>query len=418
MKLKHYISFLLLFTFACDSWADIPFRNHRYDSWQYLTLPEHAIVFVGNSITDMHPWAEAFGCDSRIVNRGNSGALSDEVVEHMNCWLSAKPDKVFLLIGTNDLGSGLTVEHVVGNIRTIVQRVRAESPSTQLYLQSILPARDQQLRSLATLRQANDSIRCIVQQYPNTEYVDLFDLLMGVVDGDRFSFDQLHLTALGYQRWCRAIAPLVGIEHSYPAEVDSLMCWGTLWGSNAMRASYFSTLGFHAGDILFFGDEMVKNGEWNELLHNPRILNRGTGWGYGGSIATTKQMSDATFAHTDSKASSICLYTGTEDLASNQSLYSIQRRYRQLVRQLQQHTSGRLILVGLMPVDGDNTRVVKFNRWLRRYALMHSHVEYIDLYSQLVDAHGAILQDYMVDNYLYGKGYQLLSTLLEPYLSR
>ena len=50
-------------------------------------------------------------------------------------------------------------------------------------------------------------------------------------------------------------------------------------------------------DVLFFGDEMVKNGEWNELLQNQNVKNRGSWWGYGGNIATVGKFVDAAFSN-------------------------------------------------------------------------------------------------------------------------
>ena len=71
----------LLSIIAClltvAAWADGPFRNHRYDSFKVLEPAEGSIVFIGNSITDMHCWHEAFRTSNGdylpIVNRGNSG---------------------------------------------------------------------------------------------------------------------------------------------------------------------------------------------------------------------------------------------------------------------------------------------------------------------------------------------------------
>ncbi|MCQ2298322.1 MAG: GDSL-type esterase/lipase family protein [Bacteroidales bacterium] len=407
-----------LMALACCAWCDEPFRNHRYDSWKVLEMPEDAIVFVGNSITDMHPWAEAFGNDKRIVNRGNSGALSSEVVEHMDCWLEGKPSKVFLMIGTNDLGSGLPVEHVVENIRKVAERVRAESPETMLYLESILPAKDQKARTMETIAQANEGIRQIADEYENTEYVDLFALLMGVVEDKGTSFDQLHLTAAGYRVWCEAIAPLVGLEHCYGNDVVERMAWGNLYGSDAMRATYFSVLGYDEGDILFFGDEMVKNGEWNELLQNPRIKNRGTGWGYGGSLEKMAQMAEVTLGESAPQASKICLYAGAQDVASERKLKVVEHDYRAIVERLLRYSKSEVVLVGLMPRTGDNARERQFNKWLKRYSEKNARLKYIDLYQLLTEKDGTIKQGYVKDNYLYGQGYIVLAEALRSCLEK
>ena len=45
---------------ASAIFADLPFRNHRYDSFKVLDVTSENIVFIGNSITDMHCWPEAF----------------------------------------------------------------------------------------------------------------------------------------------------------------------------------------------------------------------------------------------------------------------------------------------------------------------------------------------------------------------
>ena len=58
---------------ASAIFADLPFRNHRYDSFRVLDVTSDNIVFIGNSITDMHCWHEAFKTSTGeylpIVNR-------------------------------------------------------------------------------------------------------------------------------------------------------------------------------------------------------------------------------------------------------------------------------------------------------------------------------------------------------------
>ena len=38
--------------------ADLPFRNHRYDTFKVLDVASDHIVFIGNSITNMHAGAK------------------------------------------------------------------------------------------------------------------------------------------------------------------------------------------------------------------------------------------------------------------------------------------------------------------------------------------------------------------------
>ncbi len=86
------------------SFADGPFRNHRYDAFKVLPVNSEQIVFIGNSITNMHEWWEAFG-NHNVVNRGVSGAITDEGLANIEAIAAGKPKKVFIMLGTNDLGT-------------------------------------------------------------------------------------------------------------------------------------------------------------------------------------------------------------------------------------------------------------------------------------------------------------------------
>ena len=128
------------------AFADEPFRNHRYDSFKVLETNNESIVFIGNSITDMHCWPEAFvtseGNYLPIVNRGNSGTYSTEQSNNLESYINGKPKKVFMMIGTNDIatsgGLNFSGEQVLAYVKSIVERIHARSPQTKVYLYSIL----------------------------------------------------------------------------------------------------------------------------------------------------------------------------------------------------------------------------------------------------------------------------------------
>ena len=126
--------------------ADEPFRNHRYDACKVLETNNESIVFIGNRITDMHCWPEAFvtsnGDYLPIINRGNSGTYSTEQSNNLESYLKGKPKKVFMMIGTNDIatsgGLNFSPEQVLSYVKSIVARIHARSPQTKVYLYSIL----------------------------------------------------------------------------------------------------------------------------------------------------------------------------------------------------------------------------------------------------------------------------------------
>lgn len=424
MKIKNLLlAAVMLFSMLQVAHADDAFRLHRYDSWKVMKLPKDAIVFAGNSITDMHVWAEAFGNDPRIVNRGNSGGYSYEVLANVESWVRFKPAKVFIKIGTNDLGTNCTEQSIADNISKTVDIIRRESPNTQIYLQSILPARDQAYKSPKTIQATNELIKAIAAKNENTTYVDLYSKMGGILKGAPYSLDNLHLEAYGYKLWVDAIKDYVGLPSSYPANTEKLQNTAGLGGAHGMRATYFSVLPIKSTDVLFFGDEMVKNGEWNELLQNQNVKNRGSWWGYGGNIATVGKFVDAAFSNKGKgvvreNPKKVLLYTGTEDINGNTDLTTVKNNYTALVKKLKSNVSSStpIALVSLMPTANANSRIKQFNDWLKETAAADEQLTFIDIYSSLATSAGTANGSYFSGNYLYGAGYIVVARKLAEFI--
>ena len=130
-----------LFVTAAMCYADDPFRRHRENHFATIVPEGEHIVFIGNSITNMFEWRDGFG-SANVLNRGISGAYTDEVINNLESYIVGKPKKIFLMIGTNDLGTnGInTPEYPSARVRKIVNRIRRELPETEVYVESILPS--------------------------------------------------------------------------------------------------------------------------------------------------------------------------------------------------------------------------------------------------------------------------------------
>lgn len=71
------------------------------------------IVFVGDSITECFPLEELLESSKKIYKRGISGIQAKLVLENFDKIIGGlNPSEVFLLLGTNDLGSGQSPEQV------------------------------------------------------------------------------------------------------------------------------------------------------------------------------------------------------------------------------------------------------------------------------------------------------------------
>ena len=434
--MKKITTILCLLLMATIAFADEPFRNHRYDSFKVLETDNESIVFIGNSITDMHCWPEAFKTsDGRylpIVNRGNSGTYSTEQSNNLESYIAGKPKKVFMMIGTNDIatsgGLNFSGQQVLQYVKSMVDRIHMRSPETKIYLYSILNNKTSN-RVEATWLHTNK----IVKEYVEAQdvewltYIDLYDKLTGVAQGGVWSYDYLHLTAAAYKVWCETICEYLAegedytVTTVYPDNTSSVQKNGSLNGAHGMRATYFSMMPMSCDDVLVFGDEFVKNGEWQELLGNPNVKNRGTGWGYGGDIATTSKLVDATFASTGvtkEAPKAIFIYTGTGDCNGSTAIATVKSSYKTLVDKVAAKApTSKIYLLALCPTNNATTntsRIKVLNDYLK--TLESENITFIDTYTPLLNGSVANTKYFYPSNYLGGLGYVKMANLMKDAL--
>ena len=165
------------------------------------------IVFLGNSITQGGPWDQLLG-DSTVINRGIGGDITFGVLDRLEDVTRRKPSKVFIMIGINDIGKDIPDAVIADNYRKIIEAIRAGSPETEVYVQSLLPVNpaypgfpqhydkeDHVLRVNALLRD--------VAVATQSRYVNLFPVFMDAQERLRedYTTDGLHLNARGYEVW-------------------------------------------------------------------------------------------------------------------------------------------------------------------------------------------------------------------------
>lgn len=124
---------------------DSTYDNGHYKDRQALfaSLPQqkNAIVFLGNSITEAGKWNEILP-GLPVQNRGISGDNSFGVLARLPQIVAAKPAKIFLLIGVNDLKREVPANVIINNCERMLSMIKAGSPRTKVYVQSILPVND------------------------------------------------------------------------------------------------------------------------------------------------------------------------------------------------------------------------------------------------------------------------------------
>jgi len=181
--------------------------NRRVKVFESYDVQPGDVVMLGDSITEGAAWSALFP-GARIHNEGIGGDDTEGVLRRLALVTNRRPGKVFLMIGTNDLGKGIrSPDEIVHNIATIVDRIRADSPTTAIYLQSVLP----RIRRRADqVREVNGGIERIAHDRGAT-WIDLrpiFDRGDGAMDLS-LAPDALHPNAEGNRRWAEHLAPFV-----------------------------------------------------------------------------------------------------------------------------------------------------------------------------------------------------------------
>ncbi|TPE41049.1 GDSL-type esterase/lipase family protein [Pontibacter mangrovi] len=165
------------------------------------------IIFLGNSITAHPDWSELLG-NKHARNRGISGDITYGVLERLDEVTEGKPDKIFLLIGINDISRNIPDSLILENYKKIVRRIKAETPSTELYLQTMLPTNNTFTKFKRHYnREKNVAwLNNELKKLAAAEKVTLIDLHPHFADSEgrlveAYTHDGLHLTYKGYEKW-------------------------------------------------------------------------------------------------------------------------------------------------------------------------------------------------------------------------
>lgn len=192
--------------------------NHYYNRVQLFTneppITPNDIVMFGNSITEGGKDWNAILKLKNVRNRGISGDIAAGLVDRTNSIVRGKPQKLFILIGINDISREIPNDTIVGNIEKIVQEFKLKSPKTKIHLQSILPF-DQSKRGsnkrlenkTQTVIDANRMIKALAQKY-RVEFINLYPLFVEKntnILKDDISYDGLHLNEKGYEIWAKEL---------------------------------------------------------------------------------------------------------------------------------------------------------------------------------------------------------------------
>ncbi|MCD4696811.1 MAG: sialate O-acetylesterase [Bacteroidales bacterium] len=179
------------------------------------------IIFLGNSITSTFPVVE-FLPRYPLKNRGIWGNTTQDVLGRLDEITDGRPEKVFIMIGINDLVNGVFKNKLIENYKLILNKINKQSPETKIYIQSILPVSKHAsfhftgnyLLLNEDVAEVNDALKVIAEKR-GFIYIDLF--IGFITDGElnpEYSWDGLHINAKGYKLWFEQIRSFI-VEPNY-----------------------------------------------------------------------------------------------------------------------------------------------------------------------------------------------------------
>jgi lysophospholipase L1-like esterase len=206
------ISGLLMNELYITPMDEIPYYVDKVSHFKNLPKKDTEVIFLGDSITDYCEWSELFG-NPKIKNRGISGDRTDGVLNRLDEILQAQPQKIFLMIGINDLFQGREVDKVFTNYKTIVEKITDNLPETKLFIQSVLPVNNPKVRKKLFASFDNTQVRKLnakLQQLAKDFSLPYIDLAAIFADSQReldekLTTDGLHLNGEAYLMWKKII---------------------------------------------------------------------------------------------------------------------------------------------------------------------------------------------------------------------
>ena len=186
-----------------------PYYAKKVREFDAMPQKTGGVIFLGDSITDYADF-EALLPSRDVLNMGIAGDTTSGVLKRLGGVISLKPAKLFLLIGTNDIGEGVETAPIVRNIKEIITRVQAKSPETRIYLQGVFPTRNNPSRPNEEIASLNASLASLAQAL-HCIFVDTWPLLLDDEGSlaERYTTDGLHLSPAAYEVWMKFLVPFL-----------------------------------------------------------------------------------------------------------------------------------------------------------------------------------------------------------------
>ncbi len=193
---------------------------------------------------------------------------------------------------------------------------------------------------------------------------------------------------------------------------------GGLAGVYENRKDLFDHLTMQKGSIVFLGDSITEYGQWEELLQNPKVKNRGiagdTTWGLLRRLSTI----------TSTQPQAIFLMIGVNDFLFTDKSEIIEN-YTNIVQQIKTETpNSQLFIQSVLPINTNvkntvfnNKEIKLLNQSLQQLAQKEGLI-YIDIHQLLANEKGALAANFTADGvHINGAAYTIWKDTVSPYIT-
>lgn len=170
-------------------------------------------------------------------------------------------------------------------------------------------------------------------------------------------------------------------------------------------------------DIVFFGDSLIKRGEFDSLFPDKTICNLGL------DGEPVIKMADRVDMIASVSPSKVFIMGGINSLKDYDAEQCIQD-YEELLSAVSENVDAEVFIVSVLPVSADRMEKVEgsvsalmdFNDQLRSLTLKYGYT-YVDLFAELADEDGYIRPEYTTDGvHLTDEGYEVWGEVIGEYV--
>ena len=165
-------------------------------------------LFIGDSLTEWFE-LEKHCPEVNIINEGIAGDTSFGVLERLDSIMDITADKIFLMIGINDVFNGFQQADIIENQQLIIEQILTHVNGTELIVQSLLPVNETMLGSPGYLNRLIRQINKELKSHCEARRLTYLDLYPAFLEGDEmkreYTTDGGHLSAAGYALWAEKL---------------------------------------------------------------------------------------------------------------------------------------------------------------------------------------------------------------------